>query len=134
VGGFSMPDAVFRTNHAYDPIIRKHSHAKFLSKSSDTMIRYMILKDMFNSYNDQKVPITDVQALNVTAVLGDKGSEKFYSCQNNYKGLNVISVLYQPSKLKMWAAFEYGYKDTFRSACCGVYVEIDLTKWFAPLK
>jgi len=30
----------------------------------------------------------------------------------------------------MWAAFEYGYKDTFRSACCGVYIKIDLKPWF----
>ncbi len=60
VGGFSMPNAVFRTNHAYDPIIQKHSHSKLLSKNSDTMIRYMILKDMFNSYSSQNIPITDV--------------------------------------------------------------------------
>ena len=55
-----MPNTVFRTNHAYDPTIQKFSHNKFLSKNSDTMIRYMILKDMFNSYNDQKTAITDV--------------------------------------------------------------------------
>ena len=30
----------------------------------------------------------------------------------------------------MWAGFEYGYKETFRSACCGVYVEMDMKKWF----
>ena len=28
VSGFSMPEAVFRTNHAYDPIIRKNSYTK----------------------------------------------------------------------------------------------------------
>ena len=74
VGGFSMPNAVFRTNHAYDPTILKYSHTKYLSKTSDTMIRYLILKDMFNSYSDSKVQITEQEALNVTAVLGDKGS------------------------------------------------------------
>lgn len=86
------------------------------------MIRYFILKNMFNMYAEASTTIGAQEALNVTAILGDKGSEKFYSCQNNYKGLNVISVMYQPSQLKMWAAFEYGYKETFRSACCGVYV------------
>ncbi len=54
-----MPNAVFRTNHAYDPIIQKHSHTRYLSKNSDTMIRYLILKDMFNSYSDQKTQISE---------------------------------------------------------------------------
>ena len=62
----------------------------------------------------------------MTAILGDKGSEKFMSCKNNFRGLNVISVTYQPQDLKMWAAFEYGYEDTFKSACCSVYLEMDM--------
>lgn len=69
-----MPNAVFRTNHAYDPIIQKYSHTKFLSKNSDTMLRYFILKDMFNNYYNQSTTITEVEALNITATLGDKGS------------------------------------------------------------
>jgi len=59
VGGYSMSEAIFRTNHAYDPIIRKHSVIKLLNKNSDTMTRYFILKDMFNMYSDQKIKITD---------------------------------------------------------------------------
>lgn len=70
------------------------------------------------------------EALNMTAILGDKGSEKFLSCKNNYKGINVISVTYDPKELVMWAGFEYGFGSTFRSACCGVYVEIDMKKWW----
>jgi hypothetical protein len=30
----------------------------------------------------------------------------------------------------MWAAFEYGFKETHRSACCGAYIEINLKEWF----
>lgn len=33
-------------------------------------------------------------SVNMTAVLGDKGSQKFLSCKNNYNGINVISVTY----------------------------------------
>lgn len=62
------------------------------------------------------------ESVNLTAVLGDKGSEKFLTCEHNYQGINVISVTYQPSEMKMWAAFEYGFQDSFKSACCGVYV------------
>ena len=105
-----MSEALFRTNHAYDPVIQKYSHNKLLSKNSDTMIRYFILKDLFNSYSANSTKITEQEALNVAAILGDKGTEKCYSCQDNFKGSNVLSVMYQPSKLKMWAAFEYGSK------------------------
>lgn len=69
------------------------------------------------------------EAVNITAILGDKGSEKFLTCQDNFKGINVISVTYDPQELIMWAAFEYGFEKTFRSACCGVYVEMNMRKW-----
>ncbi len=54
-----MPNALFRTNHAYDPVIQKNSATKVISKKSDTMIRYMILKDAFNYYADKNVKIGD---------------------------------------------------------------------------
>jgi hypothetical protein len=38
------------------------------------MLRYFILRDMFTSYNTQGIKITDTEALNITATLGDKGS------------------------------------------------------------
>jgi hypothetical protein len=69
-----MPDVIFRTNHAYDPIIRQHSATKLLAKSSDTMLRYFILRYMFITYATQNIKITDTEALNITATLGDKGS------------------------------------------------------------
>jgi hypothetical protein len=30
----------------------------------------------------------------------------------------------------MYAAVEYGSGDSYRTACCGVYLNIDLTEWF----
>ena len=97
--------------------------------NDDSMIRYRILKSGFNWYQDENIEIGEEESLNMTAILGDKGSEKFMSCQKNYRGVNVISVSYDPGNLKMWAGFEYGFNDTFRSACCGVYVEMDMKKW-----
>lgn len=49
--GFSMPDALFRTNHAYDPIIREHLRNPHIPESDDSMIRYKILKDSFLYYS-----------------------------------------------------------------------------------
>lgn len=117
-----MPEAVYRTNHGYDPIIRKHSHTKYRAKDSSTINRYFIQRDLFNNYNQSQTKITEVEAVNMTAILGAKQHRNYYSCAEGPKGGNVISVTYFPKDLKMWAAFEYGYKDSFRSACCGVYV------------
>lgn len=49
-----MPEAVFRTNHAYDPIIVDHLRGK-LKSNDDSMIRYRILKDGFNWYHDNRI-------------------------------------------------------------------------------
>lgn len=94
------------------------------------MIRYKVMKDAFHSYQRNNIKMGPAEAVNITAILGDKGSEKFLTCENNFKGINVISVTYDPKELVMWAAFEYGSDKTFRSACCGVYVEIDMKRWF----
>ena len=41
-------------------------------------------------------------------------------------GTNVISVLYIPNDVKMYLAFEYGTRDNYHTACCGVYVKMDM--------
>lgn len=53
-----MPDVVFRTNHAYDPVIKSYSINKLIGKKDDSMIRYFILKDSFNYYQQQNISIT----------------------------------------------------------------------------
>lgn len=94
------------------------------------MQRYFIQRDMLKNYENSKTQITENEAINMTAIMGAKEHRNYYSCKEGPKGSNVISVTYYPKDLKMWAAFEYGYKDTFRSACCGVYIKIDLKPWF----
>jgi hypothetical protein len=44
----------------------------------------------------------------MTAILGDKGSDKFLSCHENYRGKNVISAMFDPQELIVWVGFEYG--------------------------
>ena len=41
--GHSMKDAVFRTNHAYDPTIVEHMRNNQLPENDDSMIRYLLL-------------------------------------------------------------------------------------------
>jgi hypothetical protein len=116
-----MPEVVFRTNHGYDPTIRKHLVRPMPPINSSTMIRYFLLKDGFSWYGQNK-KITAADALNMTAILGDKGSKEFKVCPNTNIGTNVISVTYSPEDLKVWASFEYGFGKEFRPACCAVYL------------
>ncbi len=74
---------------------------------------------MLNNYQSSQTKISSVEAINMTAIMGDKQHKNYFSCQDGPSGSNVISVTYYPKDLKMWAAFEYSYKDNFRSACCG---------------
>jgi hypothetical protein len=48
--GYSMPDALFRTNHAYDKTIRKHMKFPEISEDGNTMFRYFIMKNGFKWY------------------------------------------------------------------------------------
>lgn len=97
--------------------------------NSSTMIRYFLLKDGFEWYEKNR-KITAADALNMTAILGNKGSQEFKVCPQKDIGTNVISVMYSPEDLKMWASFEYNFGKDFRPACCGVYLEIDMKLWF----
>lgn len=47
VGGYSMKEAVFRTNHAYDSRINKNGKEFSMPYNDDSMIRYRLLKDSF---------------------------------------------------------------------------------------
>ena len=53
--GYSMPEALFRTNHAYDPTINKFKKNAEIEENDDSMIRYRILKDGFNWYKNEGI-------------------------------------------------------------------------------
>jgi hypothetical protein len=95
------------------------------------MKRYMILKDSLLYYG--KNEIGELEALNVTANVAHKGGANLYQCPTGKDdGTNVISALFIPGEERMYAAVEYGTGDSYRTACCGVYLNIDLSSWFGP--
>ena len=47
--GYAMKDAVFRTNHPYDPTINKF-RTEHPSLKDSTILRYTIIKDSLNNY------------------------------------------------------------------------------------
>ena len=71
--------------------------------------------------------------MNITANVAHKGGSNLYECPVAGKddGTNVISVMFVPGEQRMYAAIEYGSGETYRTACCGVYLNINLADWFA---
>lgn len=127
--GYAMKDAVFRTNHGYDPTINKFRFVQELPEKDSSMFRYFIIKDSLNAYAPGQ--IGDLEALNITANVADKGGKNFYKCpQSKNDGNNIISAMFVPGDQKMYVAVEYGEGKTYKTACCGVYLNIDMTPWF----
>lgn len=136
--GFPIPDALWRTNHGYDPVFLETAAVQY--PGSDSFNRYLLLHDTFTEYANAKVIIADAQAVNVTSIPGDKGGssrESFLSCANAVKGENIISVTFKPTAgtqgvgALMYIAFEEGRGSSHVPACCGTYIRIDLSQWFA---
>jgi len=42
--------------------------------------------------------------------------------------------MFVPGEQKMYAAVEYGSGSTYQTACCGVYLHIDMAPWFSAHK
>lgn len=72
-----MKDAVYRTNHAYDPTINKFRAVK-TAENGSTMRRYMVLKDSVAFYTSGQ--IGELEALNITANVAHKGGPDLYRC------------------------------------------------------
>lgn len=127
--GFPMQEALWRTNHGYDPVIREHymwrgTHAIRWSEE-----RYMFAYQAFSYYENKNIAMDHHDAINVTAILGDKG-DTAYQCQDSTAGTNIISVTFRPGTQELWASWEDGSGDAWRPASCNNYVHFDLSQWF----
>ena len=134
--GFPLTEAVWRTNHGYDPTWL--STAIDPKPGKDTFARYMLLHDTFLLYASQGTgAIGALEAVNLTAIVGDKGDpptpERFTTCPaQNPGGINVLSATFLPERHKLFVAFENGLNATHTVACCNPYVEMDMTKFWGP--
>lgn len=127
--GFPLPEALWRTNHGYDPKIL----ADFLwsqGPKTDSQHRYDIIHDQIAAYKDAGVPIGPLQAINVTSLPGDKGDD-FYHCGDTHKGSNVLSVTFDPEYGSLFAAWEAYEGAAWRPAACNTYVQLNMTAWFS---
>lgn len=127
--GFPMQEALWRTNHGYDPMIRKHYGWKGTNALNWSMERYMFAADFFAENQREGTLIGSAAAINITSILGDKG-DTAYHCQDAPVGSNIISATYHPGAQEMWASWENGSGSAWRPAACNNYVHVDMSKWF----
>jgi hypothetical protein len=143
---------VWRTNHAYDPQMlaestRTHPDGDSLTRfvptrpfpppglfSSHTSYpRYFLLHDTLVQYGTSGM-VGILQAINLTAIVGDKGGSdraSFLSCAHAADGENILSVTFDPAALQIHAAFEEGRGAAHMPACCNNYVRISLAQFFS---
>eukprot|EP01012_Entosiphon_sulcatum_P035677 TRINITY_DN4530_c0_g1_i1.p1 TRINITY_DN4530_c0_g1~~TRINITY_DN4530_c0_g1_i1.p1 ORF type:complete len:483 (+),score=95.83 TRINITY_DN4530_c0_g1_i1:53-1501(+) len=128
--GAPMPNAVWRTNHAYDPTWL--STAAYKLPSSSSIKRYFLLHDTIKLYETTNTPIGPLQAVNITAIPAAKG-HSFTTCgAPAVNGSNIISAAYHPAGLKMWVAFENtDAQGLHQPAACMPYIEFDVSQWLS---
>lgn len=127
--GAPMAEAVWRTNHGYDPVIMQHFEWS-MSPSSWSVQRYFFIHDAFVTYATNGVRVGDLEAVNVTSIVADKGKDP-YVCQAQGDGSNILSVTFHPSSGRAFVAWEAGAGATWQPACCASYLTLDLGYWFA---
>lgn len=92
-----MEQALFRTNHAYDPYINKY-RTRLPGVKTSTTRRYMVMKDGIKYYEDSNMKIGDEEAINITAITAHKGGKNAYECPGDGdQGTNVISAVFAPA-------------------------------------
>lgn len=127
--GAPMPDAVWRTNHGYDP--EWLSTVAFpLRVGENSVIRYFLLRDTLKLYEREGVAMNLSHALNISSVLGAKDKGEYTNCSNDSS--NILSTAYHPAELKMYVAWENGLGSEHVGACCNNYVFIDMSRWLKP--
>jgi len=127
--GFPLREALYRTNHGYDPLIREHYQSS-QAPDSWSMQRYMFIYRGISWYQSADIRMNAFDAINITSIAADKGPNA-YSCQNNYKeGSNVLSVTFHPSKNTLYAAWEDGTGSSWTPAACNCYVAFEMSDWW----
>jgi len=129
--GWPLPNALWRTNHGYDPTIIS-KEIRQVHPNSDSEIRYMILANAFREYERRGIKIDEEHAVNLTSILGDKNGENFFQCSGGPTGINILSVTYHPmaGAGTIYVAWGKGAGPTWRAACCGTYLKLNMAQWW----
>lgn len=130
--GEPRTEAVYRTNHGYDPYTIEHYAWNNTGAYEYSIERYLMFPELFDSYANTSTPISVKEAVNITALVGDKGDDHMYDCTPPHtSGSNILSVTFDVKNLAMYTAWENGHgQDAWTPAACNTYIKIDLTQWF----
>jgi hypothetical protein len=128
--GVPRTEAVYRTNHGYDPYTIQHYMWNNSGAYQNSIDRYMMFPEIFDDYTAAQTLISVPQAVNVTALLGDKGDKTMYDCSPPHDGSNILSVTFDLRNRAMYTAWENGHGDDWAPAACNTYIKIDLTPFF----
>ena len=72
--GYALENALYRTNHGYDPVIRSDYVWNLASGAGKSSLhRYMQIYEGINALTG--TPMTTLQAINITASAGSKGGD-----------------------------------------------------------
>mmetsp|Transcript_38697 Transcript_38697/g.62913 ORF Transcript_38697/g.62913 Transcript_38697/m.62913 type:complete len:540 (+) Transcript_38697:82-1701(+) len=125
--GEPMHDAVFRSNHALHPLVMKYGEPLW----NDTVMRYFLLHDRLSEATTGGMKLTAEGAVNITSLLGIKGPD-YGSCdRSNFQdSTHVMSLVYDPSQVEAYMAWEDGHAETWTPAACNVYLHVNLKQWF----
>jgi len=131
--GSPMKEAVWRTNHGYDPKIMQHYTWDY-SPRSWSVRRYGFVRDSLSEYEADGVKMGVLQFVNATSVVGNSGQHDPHKCSMpaDPTGDNVLSTVFDPSVGHAHVAWETGTGDTWQAAACALYVDFDLTKFWGP--
>jgi hypothetical protein len=130
--GRPLPHATMRTNHGYDPTIRKTYNWKTTTHAfQDSVNRYFMLSEQVSMYEANNIPVGYMQAINTTSLLGHKGGDYYVCNPSNYpQGSNILSVAFWPTKGMLYSAWEDGSATSWSPAACNTYVVFDMSKFW----
>lgn len=127
--GAPLEDAVFRTNHGFGSTTVAHYMWNDTDALENSDQRYHVLSDAIAGYALRGSLMDGLEAVNVTALLGQKGGDLFH-CTRPFNGSNVLSVAFKPLSSLAWAAWEDGKGDSWTPAACNTYIALNLSLWF----
>jgi hypothetical protein len=132
--GQPRSDAIFRTNHGYDQYTTEHYMWNNTNAYINSLTRYNLFPPALDYYESTGTKISIMQAVNITALAGEKGQENgaAYACNGPYPdGANILSATFAPKQREAYVAWESGTGDAaWTPAACSTYLEIDLNKFF----
>eukprot|EP00010_Vexillifera_abyssalis_P007330 CAMPEP_0201546194 /NCGR_PEP_ID=MMETSP0173_2-20130828/2558_1 /ASSEMBLY_ACC=CAM_ASM_000268 /TAXON_ID=218659 /ORGANISM="Vexillifera sp., Strain DIVA3 564/2" /LENGTH=471 /DNA_ID=CAMNT_0047954801 /DNA_START=123 /DNA_END=1538 /DNA_ORIENTATION=- len=130
--GHSLKEALWRTNHGYDPKIVDNYQWYGYGAWRWSMQRYNFSLGSFEYYERTNQKIGPLQAINMTSILGDKGPTA-YTCDPavyQAKGSNILATTHQPAINVTFASWEDGADDTWKPAACATFVRFDMTRYW----